>query len=138
MRRRFAQQPLLAMLLFVGSLAIAFGGEASFVDPGSGDSVKAFALRWFQHLQMGQIDRTQMTAAFSDHLTDDSVQEMARYLNSYGPATGDEVVQTRKIGDQTFYLVKLFLQRGDALTMLIGFDENGKITGVTFPGMGRE
>jgi hypothetical protein len=34
--------------------------------------------------------------------------------------------------------VKLFLQRGDALSLLIGFDESGKITGITFPSMGRE
>jgi hypothetical protein len=57
---------------------------------------------------------------------------------TYGPATGDEIVQTRKIQDQTFYVVKLFLQRGDALSLLIGFDESGKITGVTFPSLGQE
>jgi uncharacterized protein YuzE len=34
--------------------------------------------------------------------------------------------------------VKLFLQRGDAISLLIGFDENGKITGITFPSMGQE
>lgn len=79
-----------------------------------------------------------MSAAFSEHLTQDAVQEMARHLKSYGPATGDEIVQSRKIEDQTFYVVKLFLERGDAISLLIGFDENGKITGITFPSMGQE
>jgi hypothetical protein len=63
---------------------------------------------------------------------------MSRYLKSYGPATGDEIVQSRQIENQTFYVVKLFLQRGDAISLLIGFDENGKITGITFPSMGQE
>jgi hypothetical protein len=100
--------------------------------------VKVFALGLFERLQAGQINRTQMTAALSENLTDDSVKEMARYLKSYGPATSDEIIQTRKIQNQTFYVVKLFLQRGDALSLLIGFDESGKITGITFPSMCRE
>jgi hypothetical protein len=138
MRRRFAQEALLATLLLVGSLAFVLGDEAPSVDPRSSDSVKAFALQWFGHLQAGQIDRTQMTTALSDNLTDNAVKEMARYLKSYGPAARDEIVETRKIQDQTFYVVKLLLQRGDALTLLIGFDDKGKVTGITFPSMGRE
>jgi hypothetical protein len=100
--------------------------------------VKTIALEWFEHLQAGQIDRTQMTTAFSENLTDDAVQEMSRFLASYGPAAEDEIVQSRTIQDQTFYLVKCLLQRGDALSMLIGFDESGKVTGLTFTSMGRE
>ncbi|HEY6256939.1 MAG TPA: hypothetical protein VIY51_14220, partial [Xanthobacteraceae bacterium] len=86
----------------------------------------------------GQIDRTQMTGALAENLTDESVDEMSRHLKSYGPAIGDEIAQNRRIRDQTFYVVKLFLQRGDALSLLIGFDDEGKITGVTFPSMGQE
>ncbi|SDR23202.1 hypothetical protein SAMN05519103_01361 [Rhizobiales bacterium GAS113] len=120
------------------SVAPSFGDQMSPADPRSSDSVKPFALEWYKQLQAGQIDRTQMTTAFSEHLTDEAVTGMSRYLNSYGPATGDEIVQSRKIQDQTFYVVKLFLQRGDALSLLIGFDESGKITGITFPSMGQE
>lgn len=138
MRRRFARAALLAALLLIDSLALAASDETSPVNPGSSDSVKPFALRLFERLQAGQIDRTQMSAAFSEHLTQVAVQEMARHLKSYGPATGDEIVQSRKIEDQTFYVVKLFLERGDAISLLIGFDENGKITGITFPSMGQE
>jgi hypothetical protein len=137
MKRLFARATVVAAVL-AGSFAFALGEPTSAVDPGSGDSVKAFALQWFQNLQAGQIDRTQMTAALNDHLTDDAVREMSRYLNSYGPATKDEIAESRKIQDQIFYVVKLFLDRGDAMTLLIGFDENGKITGITFPSMGRE
>ena len=98
----------------------------------------AFALQWFERLQAGQIDRDQMTTALSETLTDDSVKEMSRIVTSFGPATKDEIVGNRKIDDQTFYVVKLFLQRGDAVSLLIGFNESGKITGVTFPSLGQE
>jgi hypothetical protein len=70
-------------------------------------------------------------------LTDDSVKEMSRIVTSFGPATNDEIVENRQIDDQTFYVVKLFLQRGDAVSLLIGFSESGKITGVTFPSLGQ-
>ena len=138
MRRRFAQETLLATLLLFGSLVFALGDQSSPVDANSSNSVKAFTLQWFGHLQAGQIDRTQMMTALNEHLTDDAVKEMARYLKSYGPATGDEIVENRRIQNQTFYVVKLFLVRGDALTLLIGFDDDGKVTGITFPSMGRE
>jgi hypothetical protein len=63
---------------------------------------------------------------------------MSRFLVTYGPASGGEVVKSRTIQDQTFYVVKLLLERGDALSLLIGFAENGKITGITFTSMGQE
>jgi hypothetical protein len=121
-------------------LAVLLTGfvTAAVAEQTSPASVKAIALEWFEHLQAGQIDRTQMTTALSETLTDDSVKEMSHYLKSYGPTTGAEIVQDRKIEDQTFYVVKLLLKRGDALSLLIGFDESGKITGVTFPSMGQE
>jgi hypothetical protein len=136
--RRFYAQAAMVGTLFIGSFTPAIGDQTPPIDPRSSDSVKTFALQWFEHLQAGQIDRTQMTTALSKSLTDDSVKEMSRRVMTYGPATGDEIVQTRKIQDQTFYVVKLFLQRGDALSLLIGFDESGKITGVTFPSLGQE
>jgi hypothetical protein len=132
---------LFTIVAVVGSLSfgsLAQGEPALPIDPSSADSVKVFALDWFARLQAGQIDRTRMTSALSRALTDDSVEEMSRYLKAYGPATGDEITQNRRIEDQTFYVVKLFLQRGDALSLLIGFDDGGKITGVTFPSMGQE
>ena len=126
---------LLAMLF---AASTSSNGQTPPVDPKSGESVQAFALQWFERLQAGQIDRDQMTTALSETLTDDSVKEMSRIVTSFGPATKDEIVGNRKIDDQTFYVVKLFLQRGDALSLLIGFDESGKITGVTFPSLGQE
>jgi hypothetical protein len=135
MNRLFMGTALVATLFIV---SLAHGGQTPPIDPNSAESVKIFALDWFERLQAGQIDRAQMTTALSETLTDDSVDEMSRHLKSYGPATGDEITQNRRIQDQSFYVVKLFLQRGDALSLLIGFDDSGKITGVTFPSMGQE
>jgi hypothetical protein len=39
------------------------------------------------------------------------------------------------IGDQTFYQVKFIFPRGDAASVLFGFDTAGKITGVSFESM---
>jgi hypothetical protein len=135
MNRLFMSAALIASLSF-GSLAQ--GEQAPPIDPSSAESVKVFALDWFERLQAGQIDRAQMTVTLSEALTDESVEEMSHHLKSYGPATGGEITQDRKIQNQTFYVVKLFLERGDALSLLIGFDDGGKITGVTFPSMGQE
>jgi hypothetical protein len=129
---------VLLVTLLTGSFTSALGDQAPPIDPRSSDSVERLALEWFECLQAGQIDRTQMTTELSAHLTDDAVMGMARHLKTYGPATGDEIVQIRTIQDQTFYVVKLFLERGDALSLLIGFDDKGRITGISFSSMGQE
>jgi hypothetical protein len=46
--------------------------------------MKALALQWFVQMQAGKIDRTQYTAAYGAHLTDDAVQAMSHQLNQYG------------------------------------------------------
>jgi hypothetical protein len=135
--KRLCAQAAVAVVLFTGSFGSALGGQAP-IDPTSGESVKAFVLEWFARLQAGEIDRTEMTTGLSETLTDVSLKEMSRIVTSFGPATKSEIVENRKIDDQTFYVVKLFLQRGDAVSLLIGFNESGKITGVTFPSLGQE
>jgi hypothetical protein len=60
------------------------------------------------------------------------VQAMSRYLNKYGASpTGAQVLKTRTIGEQTFYVVKLVFPRGDAVSLLLGFNAEGKITGIS-------
>jgi hypothetical protein len=71
-------------------------------------------------------------------LTDDAVQAMSRYLkeHEYGaPPTGAQVLKTRTIGEQTFYVVKLVFPRGDAASLLLGFNAEGKITGISLMSM---
>jgi hypothetical protein len=100
--------------------------------------VEALALQWFAQMQAGQINRTQLTAAYSAQLTDAVVQETSRYLKQYqygASPTSAQILQSRTIRDQTFYLVKLLFPRGDAASLLFGFDAEGKITGISITSM---
>lgn len=100
------------------------------------DDVKTIALRWYTQMQAGQLDRSQLAAAYSAQLTDAAVSEMSHKVNLYGAApTSAKILQSRSIADQKFYLVKLIFPRGDAASLLIGFDEQGKITGIDLMSM---
>lgn len=102
------------------------------------DSVDALALKWFAQMQTGQIDRTQLTADYSAQLTNDAVQGMSRYLKEYNygvSPTRAEVLRTRTIGTQTLYVVKLVFSRGDAASLMFGFNADGKITGISLLSM---
>ena len=58
-------------------------------------------------------------------------RRIAHDLNRYGAAPlRAEIVQTKKDGDQTFAILKFVFPRGDATSLLFGFDAAGKITGV--------
>lgn len=101
-------------------------------------SVDALALKWFAQMQTGQIDRTQLTAEYSAQLSDDAVRGMSRYLkeHDYGaPPLRAEVIQTRTIGTQTLYVVKLVFPRGDAASLMFGFNTEGRITGISLLSM---
>jgi hypothetical protein len=101
-------------------------------------SVEAIALQWFAQMRTGQIDRTQLTAEYSAQLTDDAVKKMSTYLNEYkygASPTGAQILRTRTIGEQTFYDVKLTFPRGDAASLLFGFNTEGKITGIALMSM---
>lgn len=100
--------------------------------------VEAFALKWFDQMQTGRIDRAKLTADYSAHLTEVAVHEMSSYLNQhkYGAApTRAEVLRSRTLGEQTFYLVQLVFPRGDSASLLFGFNAEGKITGVSLLSM---
>jgi hypothetical protein len=128
---------LTVTMLFVGTLAgviqsvpTAAQAQVTLTEK----SVEAIALQWFDRMRTGQIDRTQLTAEYSAQLTDDAVKKMSAYLNEYrygASPTGAQILRTRAIGEQTFYNVKLTFPRGDAASLLLGFNAEGKITGIT-------
>jgi hypothetical protein len=100
--------------------------------------VKSLALEWFKRMETGDIDRTQLTSDYSAQLTDSAIQQMSRYLTKYDygtPPAGAKVLLTRADGDQTFYVVKLIFPRGDAASLMFGFNHEGKITGVSLMSM---
>ena len=56
---------------------------------------------------------------------------MSQKVNFYGASPNcAELLQSRTMGDQKLYLVKLIFPRGDATSLLIGFDAEGKIIGI--------
>jgi hypothetical protein len=124
--------------LFIGSVAAAVAGSPPLSSMPTEKSVETLALEWFGQMQTGQIDRTQLAADYSAQLTDDAVQAMSRYLKQYKygvSPTSAQVLKTRTIGEQTFYVVKLVFPRGDAASLLLGFNAAGKITGISLISM---
>jgi hypothetical protein len=60
------------------------------------DSVKVLALEWYLQMQAGQLDRTQLTNAYSSQLTDHAVQDMSRRINAYGASPRSaEILKSR-------------------------------------------
>jgi hypothetical protein len=127
---------VLAVALIVRAVSVAFSNPAPQASARSEESVKALALQWFAEMEAGQIDRSQLESKYSAQLTDDAVQAMSRQLKRYGASpTSAQILRTRSFNDQTIYLVKLVFPRGDAAAMLVGFDTDGKITGIDFVSM---
>ena len=61
---------------------------------------------------------------------------MAHDLNAYGAAPlRAEIVQSKEDGEQTFATIKFVFPRGDATSLLFGFDAAAKITGIAVGGM---
>jgi len=123
----------LAVVFLADNMIVTLASPAQPASAPSKDRVETLALQWFAQMAAGQIDRTQLTSRYSGQLTDDAVQAMARKLKQYGATPmGAHVLRTRSFEDQTIYLVKLLFPRGDAAAMLVGFDTDGKITGIDF------
>lgn len=127
---------MLVAALAAGFFASALADPPPPPSPAADDEVKAIALGWYAQMQTGKLDRTQLTAAYSAQLTDEAVSKMSRSVNLYGASPQSaQILQSRAIADQKFYLVKLIFPRGDAASLLIGFDAQGKITGINFMSM---
>ena len=133
---------LVMAMLFAAMLATGIGAAPAAVQAQANvlteKSVEAIALQWFEQMRTGQIDRTQLTPDYSAQLTDDAVKKMSAYLNEYkygASPTGAQILRTRTIGEQTFYDVKLTFPRGDAASLLFGFNKEGKITGIALMSM---
>jgi hypothetical protein len=124
---------VMTIAFLAAGISAVLADSATPASTRSEDSVKTLALQWFAQMEAGQIDRAQLTSGYSAQLTDDAVQAMSRQLKQYGASpTSAQVLRNRTTDDQTFYLVKLIFPRGDAAAMLVGFDTQGKITGIDF------
>ena len=93
-------------------------------------------MRWFTEMQAGRTERSLYAPAYVAQVTAEAIATMSRDLNKYGASPlRAEIVQSRKDGEQTFYTVKFVFPRGDATSLLFGFDAGGKITGIAIGGL---
>jgi hypothetical protein len=130
----------ICLSLVIGSLAPCSVGVASAGEPlaeaPTGEALTTWAMHWFTEAMAGRTDRSQYAPTFAPQVTDDAVARISRDLNKYGAAPlRAEIVQTRKDGDQTFATLKFVFPRGDATSLLFGFDASGKITGIAVESM---
>jgi hypothetical protein len=126
-----AQCVVLFVALLTIGIAAAPAHAASPASVSTDEGAAAFALRWYTQMQAGSFDRSQYTAAYGAQLTPEAVQAMSQHLNQYGASPlRAEIVKKRSVQKQTFYLVKFIFPRGDAASLLFGFDADGKITGI--------
>jgi hypothetical protein len=122
---------LILTLLTVGIATAASADAAPQASMSTDDGVTAFALQWYAQMQGGKFDRTQYAAAYGAQLTDEAVRAMSKHLSVYGALPlRAEILKKRSVENQTFYLVKFIFPRGDAASLLFGFDAEGKITGI--------
>ena len=127
---------LLIALLLAGPVATVHADESRPAASPTGEALTAWAMHWFTEMMAGRADRSQYSPAFAPQVTDEAVARISHDLNRYGAAPlRAEVVQTKKDGDQSFTVLKFVFPRGDATSLLFGFDSAGKITGIAVGGM---
>ena len=127
---------LLIAALAIRPMATAPAAAAPPAGALSEAPLTVFLMQWFSEMQAGRTDRSLYAPAYVAQVTDAAVMTMSRNLNKYGTSPlRAEIVQARKDGDQTFYIVKFIFPRGDATSLLFGFDAAGKITGIAIGGL---
>jgi hypothetical protein len=127
---------LMIAMVAAGPLLMASAEEAPLAAAPRGSALTVRVMRWFTEMMAGRTDRSQYSADFASQVTDAVVARIAHDLNTYGASPlRAEILQTKKDGDQTFAVVKFVFPRGDATSLLFGFDAAGKITGVAVGGM---
>jgi hypothetical protein len=126
----------IGVALLIALLAACPATTARADDTPTGAALTTWAMHWITEVMAGRTDRSQYSPAFAPHVTEEAVARMAHDLNAYGAAPlRAEIVQTKKDGDQTFAIVKFVFPRGDATSLLFGFDAAGKVTGIAVGGM---
>jgi|SRR5208283_2945179 len=127
---------LLIALAGASPVATARADDTPAAAAPTGAALTTWAMRWITEVMAGRTDRSQYAPGFVAQVTDEALARMAHDLNAYGASPlRAEIVQTKKEGDQTFTTIKFVFPRGDATSLLFGFDAAGKITGVAVGGM---
>jgi hypothetical protein len=127
---------LLIVLLAAFPLAMVRAEEVLGAAAPASAALTTWAMHWFTEMMAGRTDPSEYAPAFAPQVTDEAVAHISRDLNRYGAAPlRAEIVQAKKDGGQNFYVLKFVFPRGDATSLLFGFDSAGKITGVALGGL---
>lgn len=127
---------LLIAVLAIGPVVPVQADTMPLASVESEARVTALAMRWFTEIQAGRTDKTLYAPAFGPQVTDEAVRGVSQALSIYGALpVRAEVVQAGRSAEQSFYTVKFIFPRGDAASILFGFDAGGKITGIAAAGM---
>jgi hypothetical protein len=106
--------------------------------PPTDEHMESLVLHWFAQMHAGQLDRTQLAPEYSAHLTDGAMRQMSEFLKAYhfgALPVAAHIMRTDHRGDQTFCLAKVLFPRGDAASLLLGFNAQGQITGISLMSM---
>lgn len=126
----------LVVALTVGLVAPFRANAMPSAGAQSDANMTVFLMRWFNEMQSGRTERSLYAPAYAAQVSDEAVATMSRDLNKYGASPlRAEIEQSRKEGDQSFYIVKFVFPRGDATSLLFGFDAAGKISGIAIGGL---
>lgn len=113
-------------------------GDATQATTPAGRALEDLALQWFGRMRSGSIDRTQLASEYDRHLTDEAVKTMSQHLSAYAYAETPlyaSLLRSEARGAQTFHVVKIAFPRGDAASLMFGFNKGGKITGIALLSM---
>jgi hypothetical protein len=122
---------LLVLAFLTVGIVAAPANAASPASVATDEGAAAFALQWYMQMRAGKFDRTEYAAAYVAQLTPGAVRTMSQHLNQYGASPlRAEIMNERAVENQKFYVVKFIFPRGDATSLLFGFDAEGKITGI--------
>lgn len=93
--------------------------------PGSDAAVKARAREWIGRFQTGDIDRSQLTPAFSQALDSTAVGEIKSVLPK-GPPLSIQLASTSSDSEQNYYIYIVTWKEG-SLSFSFGLTPGGKI-----------
>ena len=115
---------------------MASANETPPAGEATSEALTTWAKRWITEVMAGRTDRSQYAPGFAPQVTDAAVSRMTHDVTGYGAAPlRAEIVQNQKDGNQTFTTIKFVFPRGDATSLLFGFDAAGGITGIAVGGM---
>lgn len=132
---------LICAALFAATVgaAAAQGAPTAPPEPGGSSAAPAAtpnaellarAKSWFEQLQAGKIDRTQLATATNGALTDAQVQEVHQMIGSLGTPMSFEQQHAMSQNGMAYAIYLVTFADGKKLNFAFGVDAQGKVAGL--------